>query len=115
MNENYLVTFHVDDSIKNLKVAPLLFIPFIENAFKHISHFTDRKNEIDIKLTQREQSLILEVTNTKGEQLVTPKEDGGIGLKNIRRRLELLYNTRYKLLIDNRSDYFKVYLSIPIV
>lgn len=114
MNENYLVTFHVDDSIKNFKVAPLLFTPFIENAFKHISHFADRKNEIHITLKQKEQSLNLEVTNTKEEQPVTPKEDGGIGLKNIRRRLELLYNTQYELLIDNRSDYFKVYLSIPI-
>lgn len=114
MNENHLVTFHVDDSIKNFKLPPLLFIPFIENAFKHVSHFNDRKNEIHIQLTRIDNHLTLEVANTKEEQAAEPKDEGGIGLKNISRRLELLYDTRFELQIHNLSVYFKVHLTVPI-
>lgn len=114
MNENYHVTFQTDDSINNYKVPPLLFIPLIENAFKHVSHFTHRKNEIHIQLTKSNDNLILEVTNTKEAYPKETNASGGIGLKNINRRLELIYPNRYKLQINNLTDHFKIHLSIPI-
>jgi sensor histidine kinase YesM len=115
LNQNFLVTFNVDDEIRNFNVPPLLFIPFIENAFKHVSHFSNRINEIHITIKRNESILIFDVRNTNEDQQTEPATEGGIGLKNISRRLELLYGSRYELRVNDQSDYFTIHLTIPIV
>jgi LytS/YehU family sensor histidine kinase len=115
LNQNFLVTFHVEADIKNFTVPPLLFIPFIENVFKHVSHFSNRINEIHIILTRNKNDLIFEVRNTKEDQQTDSATAGGIGLKNISRRLELLYGQRYELRVNDQADYFTIHFTIPIV
>lgn len=94
------------------KIAPLLLIPFIENAFKHCSNHTD-KNTISIEIIETGGKLILNSTNSfdhsSPENLV-----GGIGLTNVKRRLSLLYPDEYQLEIRKEKTNFSVDLSINL-
>lgn len=112
VNENYTVNFTIGPDLKNFRIPPLLLIPFVENAFKHVSHFTDKKNEITISLAKVDDQVDLKVTNSTEN---TPTgEVGGIGLKNVTRRLDLIYGERYSLAIKNHSQTYSVSLEIPV-
>jgi two-component system LytT family sensor kinase len=96
----------------NFSLPPLLLIPFIENAFKHVSNFTDQKNEVRIELTKNDQVVQLMVINTTDSSV---KETGGIGLKNVKRRLELLFPNRHTLDVKKTTDQFEVNLTLELV
>src|SRR6185369_9769171 len=111
----YKVNLQLDESLKNFSVVPLLFIPFVENAFKHISHFSNRPNTIDIMANRENGTFKLEVANTKEDNPTSSiKEAGGIGLANVRRRLELLYPGKHQLDIDDKGDTFSVHLQLDL-
>jgi LytS/YehU family sensor histidine kinase len=101
------------ENIPPLRIAPMLLIPFIENAFKHVSHFTERKNEISIDLQRTDTHFYVQVTNTK-DGLAKMEREGGIGLKNVKRRLDLLYPDRHTLDIQETSDYFRINLLLRV-
>ncbi len=104
------INFETDIHHKNLEIAPLLFIPFIENAFKH-----GDRNDIHIQLITNEKELDFSVQNRKKTQQPELKEQReGIGLQNIRRRLELLYPQKYDLNITETKDVFKAHLKLVI-
>ncbi len=104
----------LDESRPNLRIAPMLFIPFVENAFKH-SKVEDLANGwIDIQLKTEEHAVILEVKNSLPKTAFTKNEAGGIGLENVRRQLELLYPGRYELRIEKGEMAFGVYLKIEL-
>lgn len=91
-------------SSSHLQIAPFLLIPFVENAFKHVSHHKNSKNWIHIKLRIQEKDLQLTVSNSKNILTVTQDDDAkGIGLANVRRRLELLYPDvhRFEIIQDH--------------
>jgi len=108
-DENYEIAFTCQDEVSNFTLVPLLLIPFVENAFKHVSH--SGKNEIRISLARTENVFRMQIFNTKEER---PTEAGGIGLKNVRRRLELLYPGRHELAIRETADTFEVELQLKI-
>lgn len=93
-------------------VAPLLLLPFVENAFKH-GYNLKRAEAIVIQLNAGER-IDFSVENEKAPlgQPVQKDEVGGIGLENISRRLELIYKTDYTLTIDDSSTHFKMNLSL---
>ena len=105
------ITFSVADDVKRFSLPPLLLIPFIENAFKHVSNFTDKKNEVTIELTKTNQTVQLSVYNTTD---ATAKETGGIGLKNVTRRLELLFPQRHSLDIQKSDSGFSINLKLEL-
>lgn len=112
-DENYNIGFSHDE-VTGFKIAPLLLIPLVENAFKHVSHFPEG-NEIKIELKKRGGLFIMTVFNTKdSRQKVNGNEDHGIGLRNIQRRLELLYNGRHTLNIQELPQSFEVRLEIMV-
>jgi two-component system LytT family sensor kinase len=111
-DEHYTISFSVEEQVKGFSICPLLIIPFVENAFKHVSHHSD-KNEIRIQLNKDDHQLQLSVFNTK-ENKPTVNGYSGIGLKNVQRRLELLYRDRHKLTINNETDTFKVDLLLHL-
>ncbi len=111
--DSYNTNFSCSEKIKGFKIPPLLLIPFVENAFKHVSSFTDKKNEIEIQLTIKPQWFQLLVYNTC-EDSSTGEEAGGIGLKNVTRRLELLYGNSYKLDIVRTPESFSITLQLPL-
>lgn len=111
-DENYAIHFSCSAEMKNFLLPPLLLLPFVENAFKHISHFTNRKNEIKIDLSKEKDFFRMQVFNTKDS---TPKSsNGGIGLRNVKRRLELLYKDQHRLQIQETQNDFLVNLELKV-
>ncbi|MCA6074676.1 sensor histidine kinase [Fulvivirga sedimenti] len=94
-------------------IAPMLLLPFVENAFKHgISSTVASEVIITIQLTGNVLDLYVEnpIFPKSGEQ----HEEHGIGIANTRRRLELLYPSRYNFEIDDKDNTFKVSLQIEL-
>jgi sensor histidine kinase YesM len=91
-----------------------LFLPFVENAFKYgIS--TREASPIHICLNIRDKELEFEINNNKYTQsLLKPTETTGIGIVNIKRRLELLYHNRYKLCLSDEKTTYTVNLNIHL-
>ncbi len=99
----------------NLMIAPLLLIPFIENAFKHSKIEDIEKNWIKIKLKVGDKELFFETINSVPEGHLSKDIVGGIGLKNVKRRLEIIYPEKHQLIIDSSDPtVFKVNLKIEL-
>ena len=121
--QDFSINFRVEGSPENKKIVPLLFIPFIENAFKHgLSQHTSH-GFIDILLRIENNRLYFRVENSKGNspasqtqlpQQRSKSKSGGIGLANVRRRLELLYPKKHKLKIQDKKDIFVVDLQLTL-
>ncbi len=104
------VTFITNNINLDKQIAPMLLIPFVENAFKH-GNLIDGFLKVDIKINVLEDNLYFEIKNTfLHDDLQTNKE--GIGLANIKKRLNLLYKNNHQLQIKSRDNYFKVNLTI---
>ncbi len=114
--ENLSLQINIDEALKGFNIEPLLLIPFIENSFKHLSHFgIKRQNEIKIHLYKQKDEMIFNVLNTtedKEEAIV--KQNGGIGLSNVKRRLALLYPQSHQLTIQHSNGHFDVQLKLKI-
>ena len=111
-DENYSITFSTGENVQGFNLAPLLLIPFVENAFKHVSHFA-KGNEIKINLNRDEGHFYFSVYNTK-DITKKPDDEGGIGLRNVQRRLELIYNGRHRLEVEDLPESFRVELTIQL-
>ena len=108
------VEFDCSQNVKDFLIEPLLLMPFVENSFKHLSHFGNgRKNLVKINADKTNGEFHFSVTNTI-EYTSTKKPVGGIGLKNVKRRLELLYPGSYSLEINEHDNSFKVKLKLKI-
>jgi sensor histidine kinase YesM len=108
------VSFSFSGDIGNQQLPPLLMLPFVENAFKHgvSKNIEDAFISIDLNVTEKQ--LVLRVENSKGEDSPLEAEyTKGIGLKNVQRRLELLFGNRFDLQIFNEEDTFMIVLKIP--
>jgi LytS/YehU family sensor histidine kinase len=107
-----LVSYSVEGNHEGIEVAPMLFIPFIENAFKHC---TDKTVKHAIRFSFRIEGKRIEfeaVNIANPAQHIEKDSTGGIGLETVKRRLELVYPDRHKFQIDQKIDLFCVYLSI---
>jgi two-component system LytT family sensor kinase len=108
------VEYRVKGDWQNRKIAPLILIPFIENVFKH-GIVVSKKGEMYISIFLESQTLILETRNVKSSRPSSaPAENSGIGLKNAKERLQLLYPNQHKLLIDETEPDFRVRLEVKI-
>jgi two-component system, LytTR family, sensor kinase len=112
-DENYTINFSSSDQVKGFTIAPLLLICFVENAFKHVSH-NNSNNQIEVRLDRINGSFNMTVYNTADNKKHASLESNGIGLKNVKRRLELLYRDRYNLQINESANEFKVNLSLKL-
>ena len=100
----------------NFSIAPLLLIPFVENAFKYVSACPEKYNYVTVDLSYQDGIFEISVENSIDEDSMTPREKawGGIGLENVRRRLELIYKGMYALDISAREDVYSVLLTIKV-
>jgi sensor histidine kinase YesM len=98
---------------KDLQVPPMLIIPFIENAFKHGVAKSVERSWIKISIEESAGMLDIFISNSKSHKLEKSKA-GGIGLLNVRKRLDLLYTQNYTLDISEKNNRYDVFLSIPI-
>ncbi len=101
-------------NIDNVFVPPLLFLPFIENCFKHGTKENDSMT-VEINFEKMKEQLIFSVKNNFNKHSETiAKSKHGIGIMNVKRRLKLLYNEDYKLKTDIFEQKFNVNLKIPV-
>lgn len=96
------------------EIQPLLLITFVENAFKHVSRSISEKGYININLEQKGNTIDMKVENSKSKQIVKKKSASGIGLKNIKERLEILYPAQYRLDIAENEDIYSIQLNISL-
>jgi two-component system LytT family sensor kinase len=101
----------------DLCIAPFILMPFIENAFKHVSKRKEKSNWISIKLKLNEHQLIFDISNSVSFQHNSSNElfnYGGIGLRNVQRRLDLLYPQKHSLTIQKSEETFEVSLYLTL-
>lgn len=111
-SQNITTKFDVIDN--TVKVPPLLFIPFIENSFKHCKIMDTDSEWISMSLKATHRNIRFEIVNSKNSTDFSKDKTGGIGLENVKRRLQLIYPNKYSLEINNLQDQFDVTLIINI-
>ncbi|MCF0040782.1 sensor histidine kinase [Dyadobacter fanqingshengii] len=101
------VSLNVFNNIDHISIAPLLILPFIENSFKHGFINEIGKVWVNIDILTSDNQLIIKVENSKGkiEADAAKSAVGGIGLLNVKKRLELIYKDRYDLHIVDEETY----------
>ncbi len=109
-HDTLIVTFNKSELTSDIQIAPMLFIPFLENSFKH-GKIIDEKLSINIDLKIDYNILIFEIVNTSESN---DKQGNGIGLENIQKRVEMLYPNAHNLIVEHSKNQFKVQLQITI-
>jgi hypothetical protein len=114
VDKSIKVTLDLPEDFTNINLPPLLFISFIENAFKHGVSYRE-PSSLSFRLTQEPGSLSFCSTNTisKFRESILSEHHGGLGLENIRKRLDMLYGGKYDLQIGKKDKEFIVKLTIP--
>jgi LytS/YehU family sensor histidine kinase len=107
------VTYNLEPTVtkSQSEVPPLMFITFVENAFKHGISYR-QASFIDIDISTEGGKLVFICRNSKA-----PREEdkqGGVGLQNIKQRLELIYGKNYTLDIDEQSETYNIKLVLPL-
>jgi two-component sensor histidine kinase len=114
LTDKAIIDFEVKGDPIGRQIAPLLLLPFVENAFKYgIS--TRERSPIRIELEISQDWLYFRICNQKHINTSLKATDNtGIGISNTQRRLDLFYEDRYQLNIEDRSGEFSVHLKIPV-
>jgi two-component system LytT family sensor kinase len=104
------------DHSGNLVIAPFVLMPFIENAFKHVSQRKDGSNWIKMRLEVKHGYLHFDIANSVSKHTASRElmHYGGIGLKNVKRRLDLIYTEKYQLALQDSHDEFSVSLRLKL-
>lgn len=114
--KNVEIHFEVEGEVNDQKIAPLMFIPFLENSFKHGLSNQISTGFVNIKLSVHENNIHFFIENSKPD--TPPKQDsrrsGGIGLVNVHRRLNLLYPKQYELEIEDSPRSYAVNLKLNL-
>jgi len=101
------IRLDIQPGIGNLEVIPLLFLPLLENAFKHGVKPNPGLSEIELKVFRKDKQLNIICKNTV-PQKSKDHQIGGIGLENLEQRLKLSYRENYKLVVELKEGYFTV-------
>lgn len=114
--QNIDIKFEVEGQVSDQKIAPLMFIPFIENSFKHGLSNQIQHGFVHIKMKVEHQKVDFYIENSKPDAL--PHQDhrrsGGIGLVNVRRRLDIMYPDNYELKIHDNPKSYAVNLKLEL-
>jgi hypothetical protein len=114
--------FDIKGDTSPVRIPPLVLLAFVENGFKHGLKGQMGPVRIDLRLEVQKEWLSFEVRNPAGESEEKGPEDkksedrepGGIGLRNVSRRLEILYGSQYDLRLERTATIFSVHLKIPL-
>jgi two-component system LytT family sensor kinase len=100
------------DKVKDFSIAPFILMPLVENCFKHISQFADKENSIIIQCKKETGCFYFSTVNTVGS--VRQNEPDGIGLVNVKSRLQLIYPAAFHLETANTGELFRLNLKINL-
>lgn len=116
-DENFEIEVQIEQGNSQLMIAPFILMPFVENAFKHISPSKNQRNWVQLGLKLDQNQLQFEIVNSvSSSYYATPAllDYGGIGLKNVQRRLDLIYPDQFDLNIQEKEDLFQVNLRLNL-
>jgi two-component system LytT family sensor kinase len=114
-DESLVVTLQTEPIEADLTIAPLLLVVLIENAFKFVSSFADKENKITINIHTKNSILHSSFVNTKEvRQVDVSSNANGIGIANLKRRLELLYPNKYELNKRDENAQYETTLRIDL-
>lgn len=110
------ISFNKSGDFTDIKIAPMLLIVFVENAFKHLGTSTNNENSVLINILVSEEKLIFTCTNTVDKTRVKNLEEGksGIGLQNANKRLNLIYPNKHQLEILEKDENYTVNLLLNL-
>lgn len=110
------INFTINGSVNGKQVAPMLFLTFLENSFKHGIHRKTTSGFVDIEMNLEEDELDFMIKNSKPKFKADALNGkvGGIGIENIRKRLNLLYPDKHRLEISDGSDDYNVKLHLTL-
>ena len=105
----------IQDPVSNVQIAPMLLIPFVENAFKHGISFRE-PSHIKVTLEVKDKNLYFDVYNSRHErnEADPEKDKSGIGLSNVKQRLQLLYKNKHEIIVRENLKEFFVHLTIQL-
>ena len=109
--DHFEYTIFQEGNMENICIPPLLFIPFVENAVKH-NLDSDNLSYVHLYFSVHNKQLTFRCENSKPR--VPVKREGGIGLANVKRRLDLLYESRYTLQIEDKETTYNVNLHLNL-
>ena len=112
--DNTRINLEFEENVDGQMIAPLLFIPFLENSFKHGVSSNIDAAWVDVKLEVNDGELVFTVANNKPAKPRPASESHGIGLKNVKRRLDLLYPDKHSLNIEDNSEFYRTQLKIEL-
>jgi two-component system, LytTR family, sensor kinase len=115
LSPSVVISSAIQESVQMFSIAPMLLIPFVENAFKHGISFRE-PSYIKISLYVKDNVLLFDVSNSiHPKHGNDPEKDkSGIGLMNVKQRLELLYKNRHELIVRESAKEFFVHLTIHL-
>lgn len=105
--------YSISGSYNGSKIAPMILIPFVENAFKH-SVDSNIENGIIVKIAIEDSRLIFNCENHYDKSETDKDRTHGIGLETVQRRLDLIYRNKHKLIINSENSVFKVNLELEL-
>ncbi len=111
--DRIMLDWKVDHTLLDYKIAPLLLIPLVENAFKHGVREELKQTKIELALAKEAHWLVFSVVNSIPAHFQHP-DTPGIGLKNLRRRLELLYPDAFQLVLEEQQQLHRVVLKVRV-
>lgn len=114
LNNRFELVFDTHDVNDQLEIAPLIFIPFVENAFKHGVSDQKAENWIKVKLASSSNQLSFKIENSIWVGKEAKEEPSGFGLKNLRQRLALSYPNRHQLYVNSTQRHFSVSLILEL-
>jgi hypothetical protein len=113
LTETLMLSYSVTGTVTTQKIAPVILMPFIENAFKHGVN-PDKQSSINIRVHVEDRSLELNVENQKVKVAQELHTKSGVGIENTRARLEHLYPKKYNLSISENEDFYRVKLNLQL-
>jgi LytS/YehU family sensor histidine kinase len=114
LNDQIPIKFEVKGNTENIWITPLIFITFLENAFKHGVSNDNPKAWVNISIELKDGQCIYIVENSKSPDKKDVSEKSGIGLQNVQRRLELSYPEKHELTFEEKEDRYRVKLNLII-
>jgi len=112
--DSLVVELYVGEGVKGFSIAPLMFIAFVENAFKYVGNLEEKENKVVICFERAGDTLRFRCSNTRERIYADGIRDKGIGISNARRRMALLYPGKHALQIADEEDRYEILINIQL-
>ena len=106
------ISLNIEGDIKDKYISPLLLLPFLENAFKHGTSEQLEKPWLSVDVSVKNYTMRCKIVNSKNNYV--PLSENGIGIQNVKKRLEFLYPDNYELKMNDEEDFFVVSLLLEL-